>query len=53
MKIVNFVKKIINFDVKKKISPAADTLIGNLLKRRAGLRRPTVSGLNCDRRTSP
>ena len=33
--------------------PAAGTLIGNLLKRRTGLRRPTASGLNCDRRTSP
>ena len=33
--------------------PAAGTLIGNLLKRRAGLRRPTASGLNCGRRTSP
>jgi len=39
--------------LKKKIPPAAGTLIGNLLKRRAGLRRPTVSGLNCGRRTSP
>ena len=38
--------------LKKKIPPAAGTLIGNLLKRRAGLRRPTASGLNCDRRTS-
>ena len=41
------------FGLKKKIPPTADTLIGNLLKRRAGLRRPTASGLNCDRRTSP
>ena len=37
--------------LKKKIPPAAGTLIGNLLKRRAGLRRPTASGLNCGRRT--
>ena len=51
MKIMNFTKKIINFDVEKKNSPAAGTLIGNLLKRRAGLRRPTASGLNCGRRT--
>ena len=41
------------FGLKKKIPPAAGTLIGNLLERRAGLRRPTVSGLNCDRRTPP
>ena len=41
------------FELKKKISPAADTLIGNHLERRAGLRRPTESGLNCDRRTHP
>ena len=34
-------------------SPAAGTLIVNLLKRRAGLRRPTASGLNCGRRTYP
>ena len=39
--------------LKKKIPPAAGTLIGNLLKRRAGLRRPTASGLNCDRRSPP
>ena len=42
------------FGVKKKFfPPAAGTLIGNLLERRAGLRRPTASGLNCDRRTPP
>ena len=41
------------FGLKKKNSPAAGTLIGNLLKRRAGLRRPTASGLNCGRRTYP
>jgi len=39
--------------LKKKNPPVAGTLIGNLLERRAGLRRPTVSGLNCDRRTPP
>ena len=33
--------------------PAAGTLIGNLLKRRAGLRRPTASGLNRGLRTHP
>ena len=41
-----------SFGLKNKLS-AADTIIGNLLKRRAGLRRPTASGLNCVRRTSP
>ena len=40
-------------DFLKKISPAAGTLIGNLLKRRAGLRRPTASGLDCGRRAPP
>ena len=40
--------KIIDFDENfKKNSPAAGTLIGDLLKRRAGLRRPTASGLKC------
>ena len=38
---------------KRKIPPAAGTLIGNLLKRRAGLRRPTASGLNCGHTTPP
>ena len=54
MKITNFVKKIINFDMKKKKKIACGGHpIGNLLKRRAGLRRPTASGLNCGHRTSP
>ena len=39
------------FGLKKTFSPAASTLIGNLLKRRAGLRRPTAPGLNCGLRT--
>ena len=46
-------EKVGYLGLKKKFSPAAGTLIGNLLKRRAGLRRPTASGLNCDRRTPP
>ena len=47
MKITNFVKKIINFDVKKKFRLRRAEY---LLKRRAGLRRPTASGLNCDQK---
>ena len=44
----DFYVKIIDFDeISKKKSPAAGTLIGNLLERRAGLRRPTASGLKC------
>ena len=46
-------KSILFGGKKKNFSPEANTLIGNLLKWRAGLRRPTVSGLNCGRRTSP
>ena len=47
MKITNFVKKIINFDMKKeKKIDFGGHPIGNLLQRRAGLRRPTASGLN-------
>ena len=47
-KFDDFYIKIIDFDEKiKKKSPAAGTLIGNLLKRRACLRRPTASGLKC------
>ena len=37
--------------ILKKNPPAAGTIIENLLKRRAGLRRPTASELNCGRRT--
>ena len=44
----DFYVKIIDFDeISKKKSPAAGTLIGNLLERRAGLRRPTAPGLKC------
>ena len=47
-KFDDFYIKIIDFDENlKKKSPAAGALIGNLLKRRAGLRRPTASGLKC------
>ena len=46
-------EKVGYLGLKKKNPPVAGTLIGNLLERRAGLRRPTVSGLNCDRRTPP
>ena len=43
---MNFVKKIINFNVKKKkFRLAAGTLIGNLLKRRAVSDGPLRGGL--------
>ena len=49
--MINFVKKIIDFDffLKKNLACGGHPL-GKILKRRAGLRQPTASGLDCDRK---
>ena len=52
IKMINFVKKTINFDFFcKKISPSGGPPLGKLLKRRAGLRRPAAPGLKCVKNT--
>ena len=51
MKRTNFIKKIINFDVKqKKNSPAASPLIGNLLKWRAVSDDPLRGGFRASKK---